>query len=143
MPFPDCASRYYSGDPTWKIGERSVVATMSSISLQITDSALGIPANDIRVKLERFDGTWIELVQNQTNQQGKVAAEIFGELGTGHYRLSCAIGTWFAKHHQEYFYVNAQIEFQLSHKVQHYHLPLFISPWAWSSYQDQSVGSNR
>lgn len=70
MPFPDCASRYYSGDPTWKIGERSVVATMSSISLQITDSALGIPANDIRVKLERFDGTWIELVQNQTNQQG-------------------------------------------------------------------------
>ncbi|MFM2480707.1 hydroxyisourate hydrolase [Celerinatantimonas sp. YJH-8] len=114
---------------------------MSTMSTLIIDISVGQPVVGMNVRLERFDGTWIELVQQPTDENGAIGPDIFGELEAGHYRLTAASGVWFAQQQRESFYVHAQIEFKLSYKVQHYHLPLFISPWAWSSYQEPSMQS--
>lgn len=109
---------------------------MSTLSTHILDIAVGHPAVGVRVRLERQDAThWRTIAEDVTNEDGRITAFVNAPLPVGRYRLTAAIGDWFAEENRESLFVEAQIDFRLSPSGGHYHLPFLISPWSWSTYR--------
>lgn len=109
---------------------------MSTISTHILDTALGKPAAGVAIRLEQksADG-WLPLAQGVTNVDGRLSDLTPQALAAGHYRLTAAIGDYFAAAGREALYLSAQIDFAIAAHGGHYHLPFLISPWSWSTYR--------
>lgn len=109
---------------------------MSTISTHILDTALGQPAAGVAIRLEQksADG-WLPLAQGVTNADGRLGDLTPQPLAAGHYRLTAAIGDYFAADRREALYISAQIDFAIAAHGGHYHLPFLISPWSWSTYR--------
>ena len=106
---------------------------MSQITTHILDASLGRPAADVEVRLETGSG---EAVANgRTNSDGRIPELGPEALEPGHYRLVFAIGDYFAARHQDSFYPSVSIDFTVADGQQHYHVPLLISPFAYSTYR--------
>ncbi len=107
---------------------------MSTISTHVLDTALGKPAPGIRVTLIRGDATVGEGV---TDADGRVrdlhAADI--DLAEGDYRLTFAVGEYFAAAGREAFYSEIVVDFRVGSDNGHYHVPLLLSPYGYSTYR--------
>ena len=103
------------------------------ISTHILDTALGKPAQDVLVKLYAADGAL--LGEAKTNQDGRVSDFNIGALVAGSYAIEFAIQPYFKKLAIETFFPKAVIYFSVSNPEQHYHIPLLISPFAYSTYR--------
>lgn len=106
---------------------------MSHITTHILDASLGRPAADVRVLLETGAGDAV--AEGRTNSDGRV-----GELGPerldpGHYRLRFEVAEYFAASGTPTFYPVVTIDFTVAEAEQHYHVPLLISPFAYSTYR--------
>lgn len=109
---------------------------MSSVTTHILDTALGQPARDISVRLERYvSGDWQRLASATTDDDGRCRALTVEPLAPGRYRLSADIGAYFARTRRDALYPSAQIDFVMTENGGHYHLPFLISPWSWSTYR--------
>ncbi|MFC3393466.1 hydroxyisourate hydrolase [Brenneria rubrifaciens] len=109
---------------------------MNTITTHILDTALGLPAEGVTVRLEQYqDCRWRGLTERQTDKDGRIGDLTPTPLAGGHYRLTADIGVWFAARQRDALYVVAQIEFTLRDGGGHYHLPFLISPWSWSTYR--------
>jgi 5-hydroxyisourate hydrolase len=109
---------------------------MSNISTHILDTSLGKPAAGVRVWLEhQQDGQWRTLAESQTDADGRARDLTSDSLGTGHYRLSADLGAYFAADLRATLYATAIIDFVIQNAAQHYHLPLLISPYSYSTYR--------
>ncbi|MTD27232.1 hydroxyisourate hydrolase [Erwinia sorbitola] len=109
---------------------------MSTITTHILDTALGQPAVGVTIILERENGTnWLLQATGVTNDDGRISDLTPQGLAPGHYRLTAAIGDYFAASGRDALYVSAQIDFVLPATGSHYHLPFLISPWSWSTYR--------
>lgn len=109
---------------------------MSTITTHILDTALGMPAAGVDVRLEqRGSEGWQPLSQGTTNRDGRIADLTPVALAPGHYRLTADIGDYFAASGRDALYVSAQIDFIIPATGSHYHLPFLISPWSWSTYR--------
>jgi 5-hydroxyisourate hydrolase len=84
-------------------------------------------------------GTWMTLKEVQSNEDGRVLAKDFPELpGSGVYRLVFFLEDYFNKVGvKKYFYPKVSVRFQIvSEGVgQHYHIPLILSPFGYSTYR--------
>jgi 5-hydroxyisourate hydrolase len=103
------------------------------ISTHILDTALGKPAQDVCVKLFSEDG--VLLGESKTDQDGRVSDFNIGALAAGSYSIEFAIQPYFAKLNTETFFPKTVIYFSVSNSEQHYHIPLLISPYAYSTYR--------
>lgn len=109
---------------------------MSTVSTHILDTALGKPAASVAITLEHQAATgWIKRASGVTNADGRCPDLTPELLLPGHYRLTAAIGDYFAADAREALYVTAQIDFVIAATGAHYHLPFLISPWSWSTYR--------
>jgi len=106
---------------------------MSQISTHILDTALGRPAADVRVDL--LDDRGVVIASGLTDSDGRVSAVGPDRLDAGTYRLSFSSGPYFARTDRETFYPVVTIDFQVADAEQHYHVPLLISPFAYSTYR--------
>lgn len=106
---------------------------MSHVTTHVLDAALGRPAAGINVQLERADGTLVAL--GTTNADGRVADLGPDELPAGHYRLVFATAAYFIEVGTPTFYPRVQIDFDLADTDSHYHVPLLLSPFAYSTYR--------
>ena len=104
---------------------------MSTISTHVLDTALGRPAEGIRVLLEGLDGTAI--AQANTDHDGRIK-EIGGLLAPGMYRLRFEVGAYFRRTNRENFYEDSPIAFRVTGDP-HYHVPLLLSPFGYSTYR--------
>ncbi|WP_347291161.1 hydroxyisourate hydrolase [Kluyvera georgiana] len=106
---------------------------MSTLSTHILDVSTGQPAQGVRVTLVR-DGAAI--AHGVTDEHGRIGALNDGPLTAGNYRLTAAIGDWFAARGRETLYLSAQIDFVIREAADdHYHLPFLIAPGGWSTYR--------
>jgi len=117
-----------------------------SLSTHVLDAALGLPAAGMAVRLEAAGGgvvgagDWTVLVETRTDRDGR-AREAFGELSagaiaTGTYRLVFDTGGYFAEQGvKEYFYPEVVVCFAVTDPAAHYHVPLLLSPFAYSTYR--------
>jgi len=112
---------------------------MSTISTHILDTSRGRPAAGVEVKLEALNAgeRWSPLAQAQTDKDGRVNAFALSEpqLPAGAYRLVFAVGGYFEALKQETFYPEVTVSFRVEGGPEHYHVPLLISPFGYSTYR--------
>jgi len=111
---------------------------MSPITTHVLDVAKGHPAEGISVVLEYLaNGSWEELARGITNKDGRIT-DLLTEataLQTGTYRLSFATATYFHQCGVEGFYPSVPVIFEIRDTAQHYHVPLLLSPFGYSTYR--------
>ena len=106
---------------------------MSSISTHVLDVSVGRPAAGVRVALERESvGGWEKVGMERTNADGRVARFLPRdvEAAPGVYRLVFDTGAY-----QEGFYPEVCIAFRVTDAGRHYHVPLLLSPYGYSTYR--------
>ncbi len=111
---------------------------MSQITTHILDISLGLPARGVATKLEQHvDDEWRELASGITNEDGRVANLLAtGEpLHAGVYRMHFDTGSYFAAQELDAFYPWVDIVFNIASGGEHYHVPLLLSPFGYSTYR--------
>ncbi|MFB7892313.1 hydroxyisourate hydrolase [Microbacterium sp. NPDC056044] len=106
---------------------------MSQITTHVLDAAVGGPARGIDVVLATADGA--EVASGVTDEAGRIADLGPERLAAGTYRLTFATGDYFAAAGRETFYPVVSIDFAVTDGGQHYHVPLLLSPFAYSTYR--------
>ena len=111
---------------------------MSRISTHVLDIALGKPATDVPVRLERRDASgWHELATACTDQDGR-CPQLLPEneaLVPGTYRLNFDTASYFSARKVEGLYPFVEITFIVRDKEQSFHIPLLLSPNGYSTYR--------
>ncbi|WGL15170.1 hydroxyisourate hydrolase [Microbulbifer bruguierae] len=110
---------------------------MSQITTHVLDTACGRPAAGIAIALAQRDGDrWLTLDESVTNQDGRAPAlsrELF--LRAGIYRLRFTTASYLEEIHRSAFYPHVDVVFALDDSGQHYHIPLLLSPFGYSTYR--------
>jgi 5-hydroxyisourate hydrolase len=102
-----------------------------SVSTHVLDAVEGRPAMGIAVRL--FAGE--ELVaEGVTDDDGRCRL-VEGATAFGLHRLVFATGQWFAEQGRETFYPEVVLTFGVAEPGEHHHLPLLLSPFAYSTYR--------
>lgn len=113
-------------------------AAPNPLSVHVLDLQSGQPTEGIRVTLEQRDGErWRALANGVTNAQGRIAA-LYPEGKTvteGDYRIVFETGEHYAKQGQKSFFPRIPVEFKMDAAAQHYHVPLLLSPFGYSTYR--------
>jgi len=110
---------------------------MSGITTHVLDTSAGRPAAGLAVTLEKEtgQGAWEELGRGVTNADGRIADfGSSGRLALGTYRLRFATGAYFASRKIAGFYPEVTIVFTVSSPDEHYHVPLLLNPYGYSTY---------
>jgi 5-hydroxyisourate hydrolase len=105
---------------------------MSKITTHILDAATGTPAAGVAVMLLDQDGL---IATGQTNANGRVESIGPDELPAGTYALVFDTSAYFRGSGTETFYPRVTIEFYLTDTDSHYHVPLLLSPFGYSTYR--------
>ena len=109
---------------------------MSGITSHILDTSRGVPAANIEVQLELKDGDqWQSVGGGTTNDDGRVADLMISAPATGHYRINFMVADYFSAQQQSSFYPIIRIEFSVDDPTQHYHVPLLLNPFGYSTYR--------
>jgi 5-hydroxyisourate hydrolase len=112
---------------------------MSTISTHILDTSQGRPADGVNVilELQNPDESWTTLSEAWTDDDGRVKPFFLVEthLDAGIYRLVFDVEGYYARLDRENFYPQITIVFRISDTQQHYHVPLLISPFGFSTYR--------
>lgn len=107
---------------------------MSTLSTHVLDTAIGRPAGGILVTLER-DGTGLgSAVTDADGRVGGFRVE-GGPLRPGGYRLTFAVAEYFRSTRRDSFYTDIVIQFDIAAEGEHYHVPLLLSPYGYSTYR--------
>jgi len=109
---------------------------MSGITSHVLDTSRGAPAANIEVTLEIRNGDeWASVGGGTTNDDGRVPDLMTSELVAGHYRINFMVADYFAAMNQKSFYPIVRIEFTIEDSAQHYHVPLLLNPFGYSTYR--------
>lgn len=109
-----------------------------TISTHVLDTSIGRPAASITVQLQRQHGaTWLDVSKAVTDKDGRVSALLppSAPPGAGGYRLTFDVGEYFRGRGVESFYSKVSIDFVVRDAAAHYHMPLLLSPYGYSTYR--------
>ena len=112
---------------------------MSTISTHVLDTARGRPADGVQVNLEQQnpDESWSHLAEAWTDEDGRVKPFFLVEqhLEKGTYRLIFDTESYFSRLEIDGFYPQVTVVFQIGEEPEHYHVPLLINPFGYSTYR--------
>jgi len=112
---------------------------VSAITTHVLDVSIGRPAAGIPVTLERRlpDGRWESIGIKKTDGDGRVRDLLAeGEVLTANaYRLTFDVASYFSDRRVDGFYQEVTIAFNVRDASQHYHVPLLLSPFGYSTYR--------
>ena len=106
---------------------------MNSLTTHVLDTMRGIPAAGIKIELWSLDQSkMIKTVE--TNADGRTDAALLasGEMKAGNYELIFFVGDYFGERR---FLDRVPVRFVISDAAAKYHVPLLVSPWAYSTYR--------
>ena len=106
---------------------------MGTLSTHVLDTSLGKPAAGVTVVLESVAGE--ALGDGITDGDGRVGSIGPERLETGDYRLRFASGGYFAAQGVEAFYPEVVVVFTIADAAQHYHVPVLLNPFGYSTYR--------
>jgi len=106
---------------------------MSHVTTHVLDAALGLPAGGISVALSGPSGEMIAL--GVTDADGRIKELGPAVLPAGDYRLEFEVGAYFTSADRKAFYPRVTIDFIVIDVDAHYHVPLLLSPFAYSTYR--------
>jgi 5-hydroxyisourate hydrolase len=114
------------------------------LTTHVLDTARGCPAANMSIALQSIDpqsGAKTLLKTVTTNNDGRTAAPLLSEneLKLGVYELVFSVGEYFAQSAENLpeppFLNNIPIQFGIADITAHYHVPLLVSPWSYSTYR--------
>lgn len=110
-----------------------------SVTTHVLDLAAGRPAAGVAVALQARDATggWTSLGQGATDQEGRLVGLLPAErrLEAGVHRLVFDTGAWFTDSGLDGFYPEVSVVFEVRDPTQHYHVPLLLSAYGYSTYR--------
>jgi 5-hydroxyisourate hydrolase len=112
---------------------------MSAITTHILDISTGVPARGVSVMLQKQEEntTWTVIGKGITDDDGRLRDLLApdADLSEGNYRLIFDTGAYFQKQQIEGFYPQVTVAFIVRNTAQHYHVPLLLSPFGYSTYR--------
>ena len=112
---------------------------MSAITTHILDTTSGQPGVGIPVILERktHSAGWQSIAEGMTNADGRINdfLSVKEAFLPGHYRLIIETGPYFLLRNIECFFPQITISFVVKDTMRHYHVPLLLSPFGYSTYR--------
>jgi len=114
------------------------------LTTHVLDTTRGHPAAHVRVQLWRLDtkGEMRTLLKTVwTNEDGRLAEPLLegDHVEVGNYELVFAVGDYFSEQQIPMaappFLDLVPVRFGIADRTAHYHVPLLISPWAYSTYR--------
>lgn len=111
----------------------------NTISTHVLDTARGLPAQGVPISLaaRSADGLFHDLATGVTDADGRVRDIQKGttSIGPGVYRMAFDTATYFAAGGTTGFYPIVEVVFEVRGLGGHYHVPLLISPFGYSTYR--------
>ena len=103
---------------------------MNSVSTHVLDTGTGRPAPEVDVAIERLDGEeWLPHGRGSTDVNGRITGFGVG-FPPGRYRIRFDTGGYGSD-----FYPEVQITVDLTGADEHYHIPLLLSPYGYTTYR--------
>lgn len=108
----------------------------SFLTTHVLDAGRGVPAAGVAVTLEGRSGEqWSAVGSGTTDQDGRIADLGPEALESGDYRLTFAVGDYFAAQGTDTFYPEVTVTCRVDSEQDHYHVPILLSPFAYSTYR--------
>ena len=111
----------------------------SPITTHVLDTATGSPASGVplRLYIENATDRWTILATGITNDDGRVGdlLPVDHVLETGRYRMRFNTAEYFAQNQTTGFYPYVDVVFEIRDTTPHYHIPLLLSPFGYSTYR--------
>jgi 5-hydroxyisourate hydrolase len=104
-----------------------------SLSTHALDTATGTPAAGMAYRLT--DSADVELAAGATDADGRAPQLAAVEIGAGIYRLHFDTGEYHRTQGLRGFYPEAVVCFEVTDPAAHYHVPLILSPFGYSTYR--------
>ena len=104
------------------------------LTTHVLDTARGRPASGVAVELSRLDGDDREVLRRiTTNADGRSDEPLLAgdELSAGEYELVFGVGDYF----ETGLFDRVPVRFLVADADAHYHVPLLVSPWSYSTYR--------
>jgi 5-hydroxyisourate hydrolase len=110
---------------------------MSQITTHVLDTATGRPAAGVPVILEiQKARAWRELSRGATDSDGRLRHLLApGSLVEGIYRLTFETREYFEARKVAAIFPEVNIVFEVKDATEHYHIPLLLSPFGYSTYR--------
>jgi 5-hydroxyisourate hydrolase len=111
------------------------------LTTHVLDTVHGHPAAGMSVTLYVMQGEWALVKQARTNADGRLDAPLLSghELLPGRYRLVFDVEAYFNQMGVDLpkpaFLGQVPLDFGIADGAAHYHVPLLVSPWAYSTYR--------
>lgn len=109
------------------------------ISSHVLDTSSGFPASGISITFEKFDSQskeWIHVVRKEADKDGRASKFLsWEEFQPITYRMRFDIKDYFHDKGVETFYPYAEVVFEIKDTKAHYHVPLLLSPYGYSTYR--------
>lgn len=110
--------------------------TPSHITTHVLDTGNGRPAAGVAARLEaRTADGWQGIADGVTDDDGRIKNLGPEQLDAGTYRIEYQTGEYFQATNTETFFPTVALTFSLTDPTQHYHVPLLLSPFAYSTYR--------
>jgi 5-hydroxyisourate hydrolase len=117
--------------------------SMGHLSTHVLDTAHGCPAAGMKVALQRIDdsGAATLLKSFELNRDGRADAALLdaAAMAVGCYRLSFEVAAYFRQRGvalpEPPFIDVVRLDFGIADATGHYHVPLLVSPWSYSTYR--------
>ena len=106
---------------------------MGTLSTHVLDTSLGRPAQGVAIRLETAAGE--PLGEGVTDADGRVGTIGPERMEAGDYRLWFASGDYFAAQGTAGFYPEVVVVFTIGDADQHYHVPVLLNPYGYSTYR--------
>ena len=108
----------------------------SHVTTHVLDAVLGTPAPGLGVSLSQATiAGHREVATAETDADGRCRDLGPEQLEPGTYRLVFDTGTYFSAQGRDHFYPHVTIDFRIEPGQAHYHVPILLSPYAYSTYR--------
>ncbi|MBL8915836.1 MAG: hydroxyisourate hydrolase [Archangium sp.] len=109
-----------------------------AITTHILDTTLGKPAKGVPIELHKMSGDamWKEVGKGATDDDGRLKTLTpAGPIEPGTYRIRFDTGAYFKATATKGFYPYVEVVFEIVDGGAHYHVPLLLNPWGFSTYR--------
>ncbi|EAK4927110.1 hydroxyisourate hydrolase [Campylobacter coli] len=116
-------------------------ATEYQLSTHILDINSGQPASNVKVELYNLDQNrqWVKISEKFTKKNGRIADflpyEKTENRSFGVYKLKFYTKDYYISHKVDSFYPFIEVSFELLKDQKHYHKPITLSPFGYSTYR--------
>ncbi|BET00201.1 5-hydroxyisourate hydrolase [Nesidiocoris tenuis] len=130
----EVVSRHLATSPT-----SAMSSDVIPITSHVLDLASGLPASGLAATLfkKNSDGSgWTKLNSGRTNPDGRLPGLTSpGSISAGVHMMKFETGEYFAARNLKTFYPYVEVTFNIEDGSQHYHVPLLLSPYGYSTYR--------